>query len=78
MARAVLEEMDLGTFKSTDCQRIIMERWPKHALAAAGGASFGTEFKNNICPVLEGWGVTIISPGRKPVRYDMTEKAKNA
>ncbi len=76
MARAVLEEMDLGTFKSPDCQPIIKERWPKHPLAKAGGASFGTEFKNNVFPVLEGWGVKISNPDRKPIRYEMTAKAK--
>ena len=78
MARAVVEQMEVGLFKSTDCQRIIAEGWPKHPLASAGGASFGTEFRNNIWPVLEGLGVKISSPGRKPIRYEMTEKAKTA
>ena len=68
MARAVLEEMDLGTFKSTDCQRIVSEGWPKHPLASAGGAAFSTELKNNIFPVLEGWEVNISNADRKPTR----------
>ena len=78
MARAVVEEIEVGQFKSTDCQRIIKERWPRHPLASAGGASFGAEFKNNIWPVLEGWGVEISNPGKNPIKYEMVDKAKLA
>ena len=76
MARAVVEGIEVGQFKSTDCQGIIREGWPGHPLAAAGGPSFGIEFKNNIWPVLEGWGARIGNPGQKPIRYEMTEEAK--
>ena len=78
MARAVVEEIEVGQFKSTDCQRIIRERWPQHSLASAGGGAFGIEFKNNIWPVLERWGVGISNPGKKPIRYEMVEKARLA
>lgn len=76
MAQAVLEYIPVGPFKSTDCQPIIKERWPDHSLANAGGPAFGTEFKNNILPVLERLGVKIINPGQKPVKYGMTQDAK--
>ena len=76
MARAVVEGIEEGQFKSTDCQGIIREQWPDHPLAAAGGASFGIEFKNNIWPVLESWGARIGNPGQKPIRYEMTEEAQ--
>lgn len=78
MARAVVAEIEVGQFKSTDCQRIIKERWPEHPLVSAGGSAFGIEFKNNIWPVLEGWGVKISNPEKKPIRYEMTRKAKKA
>ena len=76
MARAVVEGVEVGPFKSTECQGIIRERWPEHPMAATGGTSFGSEFKNNIWPVLEGWGVRINNPGKNPVKYEMTEEAK--
>lgn len=78
MARAVVEEIEVGQFRSTDCQRIIKDRWPKHPLASAVGASFGAEFKSNIWPGLEGWGVEISNPGKNPIKYEMVEKAKPA
>ncbi len=76
MARAVAEGIEVGQFKSTDCQGIIRERWTGHPLASVGGPSFGMEFKNNIWPVLQGWGARIGNPGQKPIRYEMTEEAK--
>ena len=78
MAAAVVAEIEVGSFKSTECQRLISERWPDHRLAEAQGSAFGVEFKNNIWPVLKGWGVEIANPGKKPVRYEMTEQAKQA
>ena len=76
MARAVVRGIDVGPFKSTDCQGIIKEHWHGHSLASASGASFGAEFKNNIWPVLQGWGVRISNPGKNPVKYEMTKEAK--
>lgn len=76
MAAAIVEGIEPGSFKSTDCQKLISERWPDHRLAKAHGSAFGVEFKNNIWPVLESWGVKMGNPGKKPVRYEMTERAK--
>lgn len=79
MAQAIAKGIDAGQFKSTDCQPIIRELWPDHPLASAGGPAFGAEFENNIRPVLEGWGVKITSsPGKNPIRYEMTEEVKRS
>ena len=76
MADAVISEIPVGSFKSTDCQSVIRNHWPNHALAKAGGAEFGTQFKNNIWPQLRDRGVRIENPGKKPIKYEMTSEAK--
>ena len=76
MADSVIREIPLGCFKSTDCQPIIKKHWPNHALAKAGGAEFGTQFKNNIWPPLRDRSVRIENPGKKPIKYEMTSEAK--
>ena len=73
IAQAVLQDIPPGQFKSTDCQPIIKRQWPTHSLAKAGGAAFGTEFKNKILPILQEHGVSISNPGGKPVRYEMPD-----
>ena len=78
MARTVVLGIEVGPFKSTECQGIIKENWPAHSMASAGGATFGAEFKNNIWPVLQRWGVRISNPGKNPVKYEMTEEAKDS
>lgn len=78
MARAIVREQPVGTFKSTDCQDIIKRRWPGHRLARVGGAAFGTEFKKSIWPELEKLSVTIPNLNRKPVTYELTKEAKAA
>ena len=76
MARTVVEVTPVGSFKSTDTQDLLRKRWPAHPIAKVDGPAFGTEFKKSIWPILEMWGVRIPNPGRKPVRYEMTEAAK--
>ena len=78
IAMEITKNILVGPFKSTDCQPIIKKRWPGHSLAEAAGPLFGSEFKNNVWPVLERWGVNIRNPGRNPVQYEMTPDAKNA
>ena len=77
MAKAVVEDIPVGPFRSTDCQPVIKANWPYHSIASAGGPAFGAEFKNNIWPVLESWGGKIRNPGKKPIQYEMTTEAKN-
>ena len=76
IAKAVVEEIPVGSFKSTDFRPIIKRRWPKHGMSTAGGPAFGTEFRNNVWPELEKMGVKISNPGKKPIKYEMTEEAK--
>ena len=78
MAKTIVEELSLGSFKSTDCQDIISRRWPDHHMAKAGGGTFGTEFKKSIWPELENLGVIIPNLNRKPITYELTKEAKNA
>ena len=78
MAAAVLKDISVGPFKSTECQPVIRKNWPDHPLAKAGGAEFGTQFKNNIWPVLRDLWVKIENPDRKPIKYDMTAEAKQS
>jgi hypothetical protein len=76
MAQVIVEQIPVGKFKSTDCQGVIRKHWPQHSLASAGGPSFGIEFQKNIWPVLQERGVRIADPGKKPIRYEMTQDAK--
>ena len=78
MARAVVEELPLGAFKSAEGQAVIRKHWPTHQMAKASGGSFGTHFKDRIWPILEGLGVKIPNSGKKPIQYDMTPEAKEA
>ena len=78
MAQVVVQQIPLGAFRSTECQRIIKKLWPQDSMAILEGPAFGTEFKRNIWPELEKLGVAIANPGKKPIRYEMTEEAKAA
>ncbi len=78
IAKAILEEIPVGSFKSTDCRPIIIKRWPDHPLSKSSGAQFGIEFKNNVWPILEKLSVEIKNPGKKPIQYEMTPTAKNS
>ena len=53
MAAVIVQELPVGSFKSTDCQPIIKKRWPDHPMAEMPGPKFGTEFANEIWPLLK-------------------------
>ena len=76
MAQSITKELPVGTFKSTDCQEIIKRSWAGHALAQADGAKFGTDFKAKIWPHLQKLGVRIPNENSKPLKYEMTQQAK--
>ena len=76
MAKLVVEKIPVGQFKSTDFKPLLKDQWPRHKMANAGGAAFGIEFKNNIWPELKKMGAKISNPGKKPVKYEMTQEAK--
>lgn len=73
----IIEKIQVGTFKSTDCKKIVTTHFPKHALAKADSPSFGTQFLNTLWPILEKYGVLQANRGRGPRKYEMTEVAKN-
>ena len=74
MAQAIVQQIPVGKFKSTDCQEIIRKYWPKHPMAGAGGPAFGTEFQKHIWPILEQRGVK--ASGKGPIHYEMTQETK--
>lgn len=76
IAQAIQNQVPVGKFKSTDCQGIIRKYWPNHPLAGASGPAFGLEFQKSIFPILQERGVKIANPGKKPIRYEMTQRAK--
>ena len=77
MARQIANDIPVGPFKSTDCQSVIKKYWPDHPMSRAAGAQFGTEFKNNLWPILEQLGFKV-KLGTKPVQYEMTLEAKSS
>ena len=78
MAQAIVQQISVGIFSSTQCHEIVRKHWPQELLSSLDAPKFGIEFKNNIWPELEKLGVAIANPGKKPIRYEMTEEAKAA
>jgi hypothetical protein len=76
IAQAIVKNMPLGLFKSTDCKNIIKQYFPTHPLAKADNAAFGNQFSKEIWPALEKLGVLVPNANRKPRKYEMTEDAK--
>ena len=78
MAKKLIEELPVGTFKSTDCQALTKSDWPTDQLADASGPSFGYEFKSRIWPHFEKAGARIPNPNAKPLKYEITAAAKDS
>lgn len=76
IARAIISDIDLGTFKSTDCRKIIERTCPRHQLVGLPSNRFGIEFLSMIWPILEAMGVE--KGSSKPVKYKMTQAAKDS
>ena len=74
MAELIIEKIPVGVFKSTQCQSIIKEGWPKDPMVKMLGPSFGTEFAKKLWPMLEERGAKLKK--EKPRKYEMTEEAK--
>lgn len=74
VASAIIEELPVGTFKSTACLPIIRQRWPDHPMTSMASGQFGVEFNREIWPLLEERGVRLRKD--RPRRYEMTAKAK--
>ena len=76
MAKAIIDRIPAGEFKSTDCREIIRDSCPDHPLATAGDPTYGTEFYRKIFPILQSRGVD--NPGSRPRRYYMSQQAKDS
>lgn len=76
IARAIIQDIAIGSFKSTDCQPIISGRWPGCEWGQLEGPQFGQWFIADILPTLERYGVRDPNPNAKPRRYEMTQAAK--
>ena len=69
MADAILGAFAPGTYSSTAFQGFVRERWPGHQVARSNGPAYGTEFKNNVWPILEERGAKMAS--QKPNKYQL-------
>ena len=76
IARAIINGLPTGTFKSTDCQSIIAKHWPTHEFASQDGARFGIWFSASIFPELKEFGVYEPDPSAKPKKFLMPSDAK--
>ena len=76
IAETIIKSIPVGSFKSTDCVKVIREHFPEHPLTKLDPAKFGIRFTKVIWPILESHGVRISNPNKKPRRYEMTEEAK--
>lgn len=76
IAKAIIQDIDIGSFKSTDCQPIISGRWPGCEWEGMDGPLFGQRFIADILPTLKRYGVSDPYPNTKPRRYVMTRNAK--
>jgi hypothetical protein len=78
IARTIIQNIPVGTFKSTDTKKIIVKYFPANVLGKSDFALFGTQFSKVIWPYLEKFGVTSQKPSRGPRKYEITELAKKA
>ena len=76
IAKAIIQDIRQGSFNSTDCQPIIVQRWPNHRLAKLDSARFGNQFMKDILPELKKFGVKDPNSGKSPRQYEMTHNAK--
>ena len=77
IADTLIRELPVGGFASSDCKRIINDRYPKHSMASLGDAQFGTVFSNKVWTILRGKGVLLTKP-KSPRRYEMTQDVKDS
>ncbi len=76
VADLIIEQIPVGSFRSTECQRVIKSRWPNDPMARMSSVRFGTEFANKIWPILDERGVELLST--KPRKYGLAQEVKDA
>lgn len=75
VADLIIRQMPAGSFRSTECQRVIKSEWPGDPMARMSSVRFGTEFANKIWPILDERGVELLST--KPRKYGLTQEVKD-
>ena len=75
VADLIIRQMPAGSFRSTECQRVIKSQWPGDPMARMSSVRFGTEFANKIWPILDERGVELLST--KPRKYGLTQEIKD-
>jgi len=78
IATEIVDKMPMGLFKSTDCRDVVKNIFPDHPLANGTSGAVGQRFVKYILPMLLEMGVTEPNPNRRPRRFEITEKAKQA
>ena len=73
VADLIIEQIPAGSFRSTECQRVIKAQWPGDPMARMSSVRFGTEFANKIWPILDERGASEVradsrGQGRSPKR----------
>lgn len=76
VADLIIDQLPTGSFRSTECQRVIKSQWPGDPMARMSSVRFGTEFANKIWPILDERGVELLST--KPRKYGLTQEVKDA
>ena len=76
VADLIIRQLPAGSFRSTECQRVIKSQWPGDPMARMSSVRFGTEFANKIWPILDERGVELLST--KPRKYGLTQEVKDA
>ena len=76
VADLIIRQLPAGSFRSTECQRVIKSQWPGDPMARMSSVRFGMEFANKIWPILDERGVELLST--KPRKYGLTQEVKDA
>lgn len=76
IAREIIKNSAVGSFRSSDLKKIIMQHFPECPLNKLDNASFGTQFAKTIFPFLEKYGVISQKSGKRARKYEITEDAK--
>lgn len=76
LAETIIRFVPMGSFEHIECMKLIKQHFPEHSLAKLDSAKFGTHFVKTLWPILEGYGVRVPNPNRRPRRYEMTAEAK--
>lgn len=75
IAKTIIQNTPVGTYKNADWMKIVKQKFPEHSLAHEESAKFGLHFAENISPILVRYGVKLLK-GRNTRKYELTEEVK--